>query len=92
MHHWDRNTVGLLERVSAPVEQGCEVSLNCEQMEPPPEEQQSQQGVQRDPNAYRSMRDHIHLPRVKVWACALGRCTYCFLPHQLSRFKENKEK
>ena len=69
MHHWDRNTAGLLERVSAPVEQGCEVSLNCEQMEPPPEEQQSQQGVQRDPNAYRSMRDHIHPPRVSEPSC-----------------------
>ena len=69
MHHWDRNTVGLLERVSALVEQGCEVSLNCEQMEPPPEEQQSQQGVQRDPNAYRSMRDHIHPPMVSEPSC-----------------------
>ena len=38
-------------------------------MEPPPEEQQSQQGVQRDPNAYRSMRDHIHLPRVSSPSC-----------------------
>ena len=71
MHHWDRNTTGLLERVSAPVEQGCEVSLNCEQMEPPPEEQQSQQGVQRDPNAYRSMRDHIHPPRVSAPSCII---------------------
>ena len=42
MQDWGRNTASLLERVSAPVEQGCEVSQNCEQMEPPPEEQQSQ--------------------------------------------------
>ena len=35
-------------------------------MEPPPEEQQSQQGIQRNPNAYRSMRDHIHPPRVSA--------------------------
>ena len=69
MHHWDRNTSSLLETVSALVEQGCEVSLNCKQMEPPPEEQQSQQGVQRDPNAYRSMRDHIHPPRVSEPSC-----------------------
>ena len=42
MHHWDRNTVGRLERISAPQEQGCEVSFNNDQVEPPPEEQQSQ--------------------------------------------------
>ena len=38
-------------------------------MEPPPEEQQSQQGVHRNPNAYRSMRDHIHPPRVSAPSC-----------------------
>ena len=66
MHHWDRNTTSILERVSAPLEQGYEVSIDNGQMEPPPEEQQSQQGVQRNPNAYRSMRDHIHPPRVSA--------------------------
>ena len=40
------------------------MSLQSGQMEPPPEEQQSQQGVERNLNAYRSMRDHIHPPRV----------------------------
>ena len=40
-------------------------------MEPPPEEQQRQHGVQRNPNAYRSMRDHIHLPRVSVPSCII---------------------
>ena len=59
---WDRNTVGRLERLSAPIEQGCEISLHSNQMEPPPEQQQSQQGVQRELNAYRTMRDHIHPP------------------------------
>ena len=33
MHHWDRNTIGRLERVSAPLQQGCEVSLQGGQME-----------------------------------------------------------
>ena len=69
MHHWDKNTVGKLERVSAPLEQGCEVSLNTDQMDPPLEEQKSQQGVQRNPNAYRIMRDHIHPPRVSAPSC-----------------------
>ena len=35
-------------------------------MEPPLEEEQSQQGMPRNPNAYISMRDHIHLPRVSA--------------------------
>ena len=68
---WDRNTTGILERNSVPQDQGCEVSLNTEQMEPPLEEQQSQQEVQRDPNAYRSMRDHIHPPRVSAPSCII---------------------
>ena len=68
---WDRDTAGILERLSALVEQGCEISLHSNQMEPPPEEQQSQQGVQREPNAYRSMRDHIHPPRVSAPSCII---------------------
>ena len=47
------------------------MSLNCEQMEPPPEEQQSQQGVQMDPNAYRSRRNHIHPPKVSAPSCII---------------------
>ena len=66
MHHLDRNIEGRLERTSAPQEQGCEVSLNSQQMEPPHEEQLSQQGIQRNPNAYRTMRDHIHPLRVSA--------------------------
>ena len=38
-------------------------------MESPPGEQQSQQGVHRYPNSYRSMRDHIHPPRVSTPSC-----------------------
>ena len=34
MYHWDRDTIGRLQRVSAPIEEGCEVSLNSEQMDP----------------------------------------------------------
>ena len=69
MQSWDRNTAGRLETTSVPQEQGCEVSLNTEQMEPPPEEQQRQQGIPRNPNAYMSMRDHIHPPRVSAPSC-----------------------
>ena len=68
---WERNTAGGLERLGASIEQGCEVSLHTNQMETPPEEQQSKQGVQREPNAYRSMRDHIHPPRVSAPSCII---------------------
>ena len=68
---WDRNTAGRLERLGAPIEQACEVSLHTNQMETPPEEQQSQHGVHREPNAYRSMRDHIHPPRVSAPSCII---------------------
>ena len=47
------------------------MSLQSEQMEPLPEEQQSQQGVQRNSNANRSMRDHIHPPRVSASSCII---------------------
>ena len=40
-------------------------------METPPEEQQSQQGFHREPNAYRSMRYHIHPPRVSSPSCII---------------------
>ena len=46
MQHWDRGISGRLERVSTPVEQSCEVSVHSDQMDPLPEEQQSQQGTQ----------------------------------------------
>ena len=68
---WDRNTAGRLERLGASIVEGCEVSLHTNQIETPPEEQQSQQGIHREPNAYRSMRDHIHPPRVSAPSCII---------------------
>ena len=38
-------------------------------MEPLNEERLSQQGVERNLNAFRSMRDHIHPPRLSVPSC-----------------------
>ena len=69
MFQWDRNIAGRLERIRIPQEQSCELNLDSDQMEPPLEEQQSEQGVQRNLNAYRSMRDHIHPPRVSAPSC-----------------------
>ena len=67
----ERNTAGRLHRLNDPIEQGCEISLHSDQMEPPPKEQHSQQGVHRGPNAYRFMRDHIHPPKVSAPSCII---------------------
>ena len=39
MYHWDRDISGRLQRVSTPIEQGCEVNVQSEQMDPLLEEQ-----------------------------------------------------
>ena len=71
MYHWDKGISGRLQRVSTPIEQGCEVNVHSEHMDPLPEEQQSQQGVPMNPTAYRSIRDHIHPPRVSAPSCII---------------------
>ena len=45
------------------------VSLNFDPMEPPHEEQQSHQGVENNLNAFKSLRDHIHPPRLSAPSC-----------------------
>ena len=40
-------------------------------MDPLPKEQQSQQGTPVNPTAYKSMRDHIHPPRVSAPSCII---------------------
>ena len=40
-------------------------------MDPIPEEQQSQPGTPMNPNAFRTMRDHIHPPRVSAPSCII---------------------
>ena len=69
MFQWFRNLEGRLVKVSIPQESDSELGLNLNPMEPPPEEQQSQEGVERNPNAFRSMRDHIHPPRMSAPSC-----------------------
>ena len=71
MHHWDRDTSGRFQRISTPVEQGCEIIVHSGNMDPLPEEQQSQQATPMNPTAYRSMRDHIHPPRVSAPSCII---------------------
>ena len=71
MHHWDRDSLGRLQRINTPVEQGCEISVHSDQMDALLEEQQSQQGTPVNPTAYRSMRDHIHPIRVSAPSCII---------------------
>ena len=71
MHHWNKDTSGRLQRIITPIEQGCEISVHSENMDPLPEEQQSQQGTPVNPAAFRSMRDHIHPPRVSAPSCII---------------------
>ena len=72
MFQWFRNSKGRLVKISMPQESweiDPRVSLNFYPMEPPHEEQQCQQGVERSLNTFRSMRDHIHPPRLSAPSC-----------------------
>ena len=53
------------------MEQGCEVSVHSEQMDPLLEEQQSHQAAPMNPTSYMSMRDHIHPSRVSAPSCII---------------------
>ena len=52
IHRWDGDSSGRLQRISTPVEEGCEISVHSDQMDPLPEEQQSQQGTSVNPTSY----------------------------------------
>ena len=69
MFQWFRNSKGRLVKIIIPQESYSELSLNFNTMKPPPEEQQSQQTMEMNPNAYRSMRDHIHPPHMSTPSC-----------------------
>ena len=69
MQQWDRDTSGRLNRISTQSYLASEVSAQTDTMDPIPEEQQSQPGTPMNPNANRTMRDHIHPPRVSAPSC-----------------------
>ena len=71
MQQWDRDTSGRLNRISTQLDLASEVSVQTDTMDPIPEEQQSQPGTPMNPNAYRTMRDHIHPPRVSTPSCII---------------------
>ena len=71
MQQWDRDTSGRLNRISTQLDLASEVSVQTDTMDPIPEEQQSQPETPMNPNAYRTMRDHIHPPRVSTPSCII---------------------
>ena len=71
MQQWDRDTSGRLNRISTQPDLASEVSAQTDTMDPIPEEQQSQPGTPMNPNANRTMRDHIHPPRVSAPSCII---------------------
>ena len=71
MLQWDRNTSGRLQRISAPIVQVYEFSVHSATMDPLLEEQQSQPGTPMNPTTHRSMKDHIHPPRVSAPSCII---------------------
>ena len=71
MQQWDRDTSGRLNRISTQLDLASEVSVPTDTMDPIPDEQQSQPATPMNPNAYRTMRDHIHPPRVSAPSCII---------------------
>ena len=71
MQQWDRDTSGRLHRISTQLDPASEVSVPTDTMDPLPEEQQSQPGTPMNPTTYRTMRDHIHPPRVSTPSCII---------------------
>ena len=71
MQQWDRDTSGRLHRISTQLDPASEIGVHTDTMDPLPEEQQSQPGTPMNPTAYRTMRDHIHPPRVSASSCII---------------------
>ena len=71
MQQWIRDTLGRLNRSSTQLDPASEVSVPIDTIDPLPGEQQSQPGTPVNPNAYRTMRDHIHPPRVSAPSCII---------------------
>ena len=66
MFQWVRNSEGRLVKVNFPQEPDSGQNFNIDEMEHPEGEQHSQYLVERNPNAYRSMRDYMYPPWVSV--------------------------
>ncbi|RVW81871.1 hypothetical protein CK203_050850 [Vitis vinifera] len=67
MPNWIRDSGGRLVKRDTPHNKELELSLNI--MEATPEDQHSHHGHQDNPNAFRSMRDRMHPPRMSAPSC-----------------------
>ncbi|KAL6334432.1 hypothetical protein AAG906_015621 [Vitis piasezkii] len=69
MPYWIRDQEGRLVRIENPQDTELDICVNI--MDPPPEDQNSQQGQGGNPNAYLSMRDRMHPPRMSAPSCII---------------------
>ncbi|RVW78930.1 hypothetical protein CK203_052347 [Vitis vinifera] len=69
MPYWIRDQEGRLVRIENPQDTELDICVNI--MDPPLEDQNSQQGQGGNPNAYLSMRDRMHPPRMSAPSCIL---------------------
>ncbi|RVW83933.1 hypothetical protein CK203_042062 [Vitis vinifera] len=67
MPNWVRDSGGRLVKRDTPHNKELELSLKI--MEATPEDQHSHHGHQDNPNAFRSMRDRMHPPRMSAPSC-----------------------
>nr|CAN64212.1 hypothetical protein VITISV_031909 [Vitis vinifera] len=67
MPNWIRDSGERLMKLETPHKKELELSLNI--MEATPEDQHSHHGHQDNPNAFRSMRDRMHPPRMSAPSC-----------------------
>ena len=67
MPYWIQDSEGRLAKIKHPHE--TELELEVEVMETIPEDQHSQHAPEENLNAYRSMRDRMHPPRMSAPSC-----------------------
>ncbi|WJZ89311.1 hypothetical protein VitviT2T_008537 [Vitis vinifera] len=67
MPYWIRDQEGRLVRIENPQDTELDICVNI--MDPPQEDQNSQHGQGGNPNAYLSMRDRMHPPRMSARSC-----------------------
>ena len=67
MPYWIRDQEGRLVRIENPQDTKLDIYVSI--MDPPQEDRNSQQGQGGNPNAYLSMRDRMHPPRMSAPSC-----------------------
>ena len=70
MPYWIRDSEGRLVKIETPHETKLELCVNV--MEATLEDQHSQHAQEENFNAYRSMRDHMHPPRMSASSCIVA--------------------